>query len=67
MISQNYAIVANVVLQLLTAAQQYQTRLASGVPIADVDVDAALALVAKSRAQLVADIAAAEAARPAAA
>lgn len=61
----NAALLANIVLQLLTAAQQYQARLASGVPITDADVDAALAQVAKSRAQLVADIAAAEAARPA--
>jgi hypothetical protein len=56
----NAAILANVVLQLLTSAQAYQARLASGEPITDADVDAALAQVGSSRAQLAADIAAAK-------
>ena len=55
----NAAILANVVLQLLTQAQQYQAKIASGTPITDADVDAAMAQIGKSRAQLVADIIAA--------
>ena len=58
----NAAILANVVLQLLMQAQQYQAKIASGEPITDADVDAALAQVGTSREQLVTDIAAAKAA-----
>ncbi len=60
----NAALLANIVLQLLQTAQQYQARLATGEPITDADVDAALAQVGISRGQLVADIAAAKTAQP---
>lgn len=55
----NAAIVATVVLQLLQQAQVYQARLATGEPITDADVDAALATLNTDRATLIADIAAA--------
>lgn len=55
----NAAIVATVVLQLLQQAQVYQARLATGEPITDADVDAALATLNTDRDTLVADIAAA--------
>jgi chorismate mutase len=51
---------ANVLLSMLMQAQQFQAKIAAGT-ITDADVDEALLQVGSSRAQLVADIAAAKA------